>query len=788
MNSGDLQFKRFSIGAAIIAMAAGSCVIIGWSFDISLFKRLVSGMTAMVPLTAVGFFIAGASLFLLCTEEGESWRRRLGACVAGVVGIIGALVLIEYLFVVDLGIDLILFPSAVLDEGTLWPGRPSIITSLGFLFSSSALLALNFRNGWLSLLFASATFFISFIAIVGYAYNVDSLYQIVPSVPIALHTAATLMVLSLGILSARPDSPVIRIVMSDRAGGIMARRLLVASLLLPFVLYLLDFAGQRLGLVPKELDIAVFAVANVAVFVGLILWTTGLLNRMDSRREAADEWLRESEAALKRAQLIGNVGSWEWNIEIGELRLSDQTYRQLGLEKGLITPTYEMFGQSIHPDDRGAFTENVERALAGMAPFNMEMRIVQQGGSVRVVDTRGEVERDPAGRPYRMVGVSLDITDRKRAEITSKKNEERLQAIFESSRSGIFLLDKDGLITFANRSMEYLFGYSMEDLIGSSYIEHIHPDQRSAGGRIMTRLIADEIESGVIERHFIRSDGSDFWGIVSGRRMTDQSKDTVYLIGIVTDITKRKQAEEEILRLNESLEMRIAERTKQLEAANNELRSEIEERKRAEKSINQLLREKELLLKEVHHRIKNNLTAISGLLMLQIKSSNNREAIAAIQDANNRVYSMALLYDKLYRADTFKDTSIKEYLIKLVDEIIGLFQNRNIVSLDLNIDDFIVDAKILFPLGIIINELITNAMKYAFSDSSGGVLQISVLKKDRHVLLVVQDNGNGMPEEIDIKKPEGFGLKLIGILSNQLGGRFLIERRNGTKCTLEFDI
>jgi len=149
---------------------------------------------------------------------------------------------------------------------------------------------------------------------------------------------------------------------------------------------------------------------------------------------------------------------------------------------------------------------------------------------------------------------------------------------------------------------------------------------------------------------------------------------------------------------------------------------------------------------------------------------------------------MALLYDKLYRADTFKDTPIKEYLTKLVDEIIGLFPNRSTISLDLNIDDFIVDATILFPLGIIVNELITNAMKYAFGGPGRGSLQISVSKKDKHVLLVVQDNGNGMPEEIDINKPEGFGLKLIGILSNQIGGSFLIERQKGMKCTLEFDI
>jgi len=213
---------------------------------------------------------------------------------------------------------------------------------------------------------------------------------------------------------------------------------------------------------------------------------------------------------------------------------------------------------------------------------------------------------------------------------------------------------------------------------------------------------------------------------------------------------------------------------------------DITERRLSEEKISRLLKEKEILIREVHHRIKNNMSAISGILFLHSDSMKDPAAIAALQDAESRVHSMMVLYDKLYRTDNIIEMSIREYLPPLIDEIICSFPNSRMIRIEKNIGDFIIDARFLFPLGIIINELITNIMKYAFSGSDAGIINISASMADNLVTVVVHDSGIGLPEHIDVKNTTGFGLSLVGILTDQINGNIVIERSMGTKFILEF--
>ena len=215
---------------------------------------------------------------------------------------------------------------------------------------------------------------------------------------------------------------------------------------------------------------------------------------------------------------------------------------------------------------------------------------------------------------------------------------------------------------------------------------------------------------------------------------------------------------------------------------------DITERKLAENQINSLLAEKELLLREVHHRIKNNMNVITSLLSLQADKLHDPSAIAALEDSGNRVQSMMVLYDKLYRSADFREVSANEYLTSLIDEIVNNFPNRGLVTIEKQIDDFILDAKTLSPLGIILNELLTNIMKHAFIGRENGVIGVSLSIKETHATLIVQDNGVGIPESIDITASAGFGMQLVGILTEQLEGTMTIERDNGTKFILEFEI
>lgn len=209
---------------------------------------------------------------------------------------------------------------------------------------------------------------------------------------------------------------------------------------------------------------------------------------------------------------------------------------------------------------------------------------------------------------------------------------------------------------------------------------------------------------------------------------------------------------------------------------------------RASSEIKNLLTEKEIMLKEVHHRIKNNMMTIKGLLCIQAGTLTDSSAVAALHDAESRVGSMMVLYDKLYLSESFQELSIKEYLPVLVNQIIDNFPDRKKVVVENHIDDFSLKAATLFTLGIMLNELLTNIMKYAFTGRDSGVITISALLHENHVLISIADNGIGMPESIGFENSTGFGMQLVGMLTTQVGGIMKIERVNGTKFMLEFDL
>ena len=180
-------------------------------------------------------------------------------------------------------------------------------------------------------------------------------------------------------------------------------------------------------------------------------------------------------------------------------------------------------------------------------------------------------------------------------------------------------------------------------------------------------------------------------------------------------------------------------------------------------------------------------TTIS-LLSLQSNRLKNTEAAEALKDAGKRILSMQILYDKLYRSAGFMEISIKGYLEPLIKEITSLFPNRGMVKIETQIEDFKLAAAVLSPLGMLINELITNAMKYAFIDRNDGLIKVSASIRDRGVRLMISDNGCGMPENLDFENSSGFGLGLVGMLVKQLDGTIRMEREKGTNIILEFTI
>ncbi len=198
------------------------------------------------------------------------------------------------------------------------------------------------------------------------------------------------------------------------------------------------------------------------------------------------------------------------------------------------------------------------------------------------------------------------------------------------------------------------------------------------------------------------------------------------------------------------------------------------------------INEKELLLHEVHHRMKNNMATIGALLELQAAAMPEPQAASALLDARGRLVSMGILYDKLYRSENVLAMSLKNYLPGLIEEIASPFPHREQVTIQVEIEDIVLSAKILTTLGIIVNELVCNIMKHAFVGHNSGLASVSAYSQAGRVVLQISDNGIGIPENMDYLASPGFGLQLTQILTEQIGGTIELKRGNGTCTTIEF--
>lgn len=201
-----------------------------------------------------------------------------------------------------------------------------------------------------------------------------------------------------------------------------------------------------------------------------------------------------------------------------------------------------------------------------------------------------------------------------------------------------------------------------------------------------------------------------------------------------------------------------------------------------------LLEENRLLLVEVHHRIKNNMNVVRSLLSLQSATADEPAAQAVLAEAESRITSMAVLYDKLYLNQAWVSLPCDRYLGPLVDEIVSIFPLAGHITVRKELQDFALGSRQLMPVGIIINELITNAMKYAFAGRPQGTLLIRANADEREVCIEVADDGSALQAAGDQRQPAGagFGLELVEGLAGQLDGSFRLEQNNGTRCTLLF--
>jgi len=345
-------------------------------------------------------------------------------------------------------------------------------------------------------------------------------------------------------------------------------------------------------------------------------------------------------------------------------------------------------------------------------------------------------------------GIKTVFIDRNIAEEARRNSEAKSQMFFDRSIVGMVLVGLDKRFIDCNEAFCRFTGFSKEEILGRTISSITYDEDLAIGDVEMKKLLEGKIESSTFEKRYIHKSGSMIWGEINICLLDKLVNQSPYFLATIVDITERKNSDS---------------------------------------SVKTLLAEKMLILKEVHHRIKNNMNTVSSLLSLQAQTVTEPSAVTVLLEARGKVQSMGLLYDKLYKASDFTNLSVKEYLPALVDEVIANFPNANNVKVEIFADDFVLDAKRLQPLGLIINELLTNIMKYAFYGREAGLITVSATNVAGHISISVQDDGIGMPESVSFENSSGFGLQLVHALTQQLKGTTRIERNSGTKIELEFD-
>ena len=241
-------------------------------------------------------------------------------------------------------------------------------------------------------------------------------------------------------------------------------------------------------------------------------------------------------------------------------------------------------------------------------------------------------------------------------------------------------------------------------------------------------------------------------------------------------------------KIQEGLETRVRQRTADLTAVNEKLELEVLERKRAEEKIKGSLKEKEMLLKEIHHRVKNNLQVVSSMLKIQSEYSKDKKTVDMFQESQNRVRSIALIHEMLYQSKNLSEIDFSEYIQPITTHLMrayGVDPAR--IKLNINVKDVFMDLDRAIPCGLIINELFSNVLKHAFPEGRQGEIQIDLFQGgNREFTLQISDNGVGLPEGLDFKNTNSLGLQLVNALVDQLGGAIVFEGRAGTTFRITF--
>ena len=465
---------------------------------------------------------------------------------------------------------------------------------------------------------------------------------------------------------------------------------------------------------------------------------------------------------------------------------SDSAERILGYPRGSLIGKNPM--DYIHPDD----LEFVRQDLQGVfdrtnSGIPTEFRIRKTDGGYIWVEAIANNMLDVPG-VNGIVVTTRPIQQRKEAEDALRKSEQRLRLALEGADAGFWDWHLPSNTAVFSDRFYTMLGYEPREFLAdfNTWTEWIHPDDRKRVVTDLQRKIQEGEPQLEIEYRMRTKDGGWLWILGRGKVVEkDENGTALRITGVNIDITNRRLLESEIRSLNTVLEQRVKDRTEALSKANEALEEENMQRLDAEGKLKASLEEKTMLLKEIHHRVKNNLQIIVSLLNLQSRQVKDDSVLATIRESQNRVKAMALVHEKLYRAEDISHIDLNDYIKFLGTGLLQFYDAKSRgIRFTLDAPDVRVDINTAIPLGLILNELISNALKYAFPKGRGGEISVNIKREEKTLTIIFLDDGIGIPPDFDWQNAPSLGLRLVNSLVDQLDGTIELDRTSGTRFTM----
>ncbi|MCK4421268.1 PAS domain S-box protein, partial [candidate division WOR-3 bacterium] len=384
----------------------------------------------------------------------------------------------------------------------------------------------------------------------------------------------------------------------------------------------------------------------------------------------------------------------------------------------------------------------IERTLTGEYWESVEIPILRKDGDIRVALWNSANIYGDGKTVIATIAQGIDITERRQAEETLKQSEEKLRSILNSMPDYCYIVSKDYKIEFMNKALMERFGEHTGDICYKAFFNRETPCP-------WTKL--EDIQKGKTVRweHYSSKLKGTFDIIDSPLKNKDG---TISKLGIWRDISERKQAEEQ---------------------------------------IKTSLKEKEVLLREIHHRVKNNLQVISSLLKIQVRATKDKDTIEILSESINRINAMSLIHTQLYESEDLSAINMKEFVDRLLKQLLQSYSVPGTkITHETNLVEYPFPISIAVPIGLIINELLTNVLKHAFHKRKKGKIGVKLNASEKgKISLTVSDDGAGLPKEFDINVSKTLGLHLVKILvEDQLQGNLKIIGKKGTTFKIEFEV